>query len=128
MESALTLSADSRSTAGILLLAIAVEWGGWHMLRIVRGRVPATAFQVSFARAGHAHAGVLVILSLVIQLFADAVDVSGPRTACRGQARRRRSASATPVSTATRRDSSTCGPVRTTRSWPGSSAATRSPA
>ena len=36
-----------------------------------------TPFQQSFARVGHAHAGVLVILSLVAQLLIDAADMSG---------------------------------------------------
>jgi hypothetical protein len=74
----LELSNAARSTAGGLLLAIvAIEWGGTHMLRIVRGRVPVTDFQHAFARAGHAHAGVLVTLALVCQLFADAADLNG---------------------------------------------------
>lgn len=72
------LSADSRSTAGVLLLTIvAIEYGGWFMLRLVRGRQPATPFQQAFFRAGHAHAGVLVILSLVSLLYADATHLSG---------------------------------------------------
>lgn len=54
MIAARSLSNDSRTTAGILLLTIvAVEFGGLTMLRIVRGRQPATEFQKSFARAGH---------------------------------------------------------------------------
>jgi hypothetical protein len=54
MIAACSLSNDSRTTAGILLLTIvAVEFGGLTMLRIVRGRQPATEFQKSFARAGH---------------------------------------------------------------------------
>jgi hypothetical protein len=66
------------STAGVLLLAIvAVESGGYYMLLLARGRRTATPFQITFARAGHAHAGVLVILSLVAQLYADAAGVSG---------------------------------------------------
>lgn len=74
-----SLSNDARTTAGILLLTIvAVEWGGTFMLRIVRGRQPMTEFQHAFARAGHAHAGVLVTLSLVCQLFVDSADVHGP--------------------------------------------------
>ncbi|MDQ3662855.1 MAG: hypothetical protein M3454_17770 [Actinomycetota bacterium] len=74
----LELSNAARSTAGGLLIAIvAIEWGGTHVLRIVRGRVPVTEFQHSFARAGHAHAGVLVTLALVCQLFADAAGVDG---------------------------------------------------
>jgi Ni,Fe-hydrogenase I cytochrome b subunit len=78
MEPVLTLSASTRSTAGILLLAIvAIEYGGWFMLRVVRGGHPATAFQQAFFRAGHAHAGVLVILALVGQILADATVMTG---------------------------------------------------
>lgn len=72
------LSPDAARTAGVLLLAIVtVEFGGWYMLRVVTGRDEATDFQRSFARAGHAHAGVLVTLGLVCQLFVDAADLSG---------------------------------------------------
>jgi hypothetical protein len=78
MLAALTLSDDATRTAGILLLAVvAVESGGLYMLRVVRGQVPLTPFQQAFARAGHAHAGVLVTLSLVALLYADAADLSG---------------------------------------------------
>jgi hypothetical protein len=72
------LSASSLSTAGVLLLSIlAVESGGYYMLKIVRGGATVTEFQRDFARAGHAHAGVLVTLALVCQLFVDAADMSG---------------------------------------------------
>jgi hypothetical protein len=72
------LSADARLTAGILLVTIvAVESGGAYMLRLVRGAVAVTPFQLAFARAGHAHAGVLVILGLVVQPFADAAGMTG---------------------------------------------------
>jgi hypothetical protein len=75
---ALALSSDARTTAGILLLTIlAVEYGGLVMLRIVRGRQPSTDFQKSFARAGHAHAGVFVVVALVAQILADAADLDG---------------------------------------------------
>ena len=78
MEPILLLSATTRTTAGILLLTlVAVEIGGWFMLRVVRGDEPATPFQLSFFRAGHAHAGVLVILALVGQIFADAARMEG---------------------------------------------------
>lgn len=78
MLATLSLSDDSRTTAGILLLTIlAVEYGGVTMLRIVRGRQPATEFQKSFGRAGHAHAGVFVIFALVAQILADAADLEG---------------------------------------------------
>jgi hypothetical protein len=80
MEATLLLSANARKTAGVLLLSIiAIEWGGWAMLRIVRGQHPTTDFQRSFARAGHAHAGVLVTLALVCQILADAARLAGPR-------------------------------------------------
>ncbi len=78
MSGELLLSEDARSTAGILLLTIvAVEYGGTFMLRVVRGRVQMTPFQKAFARAGHAHAGVLVLAALICQILADAADLSG---------------------------------------------------
>jgi hypothetical protein len=72
------LSQEARLTAGILLLSIvAVQSGGLYMYAVLRKRVALTPFQQAFARAGHAHAGVLVILSLVIQLFANAAAMDG---------------------------------------------------
>jgi hypothetical protein len=74
----LLLTPDARGTAGVLLLTlVAVESGGWLMLRILRGDRPATDFQKAFFRAGHAHAGVLVILSLIAQLLAGAAALNG---------------------------------------------------
>jgi hypothetical protein len=79
MEPTLILSPEAQSTAGILLLTIvAVEFGGWYVLQLVTGRQEATPFQKTFARAGHAHAGVLVSLALICQIFADAAGLSGP--------------------------------------------------
>lgn len=79
MEPTLILSPAAQSTAGVLLLTIvAVEFGGLYVLRLVTGRQEATPFQKTFARAGHAHAGVLVSLGLIVQLFADAIDPSAP--------------------------------------------------
>lgn len=49
----LTLSADMRPTAGVLLLTlVAVEYGGWFMLRIVWGDQPPMTIQQAFFRAG----------------------------------------------------------------------------
>jgi hypothetical protein len=74
----LELSDAAMRVAGILLLAVVtIEWGGTFMLRVVRGSVPMTDFQKSFARAGHAHAGVLVILALVCVLYAEAAAQPG---------------------------------------------------
>ncbi|MGH3356743.1 MAG: hypothetical protein ACRDOJ_12660 [Nocardioidaceae bacterium] len=78
MSETLVLSDAAMRVAGILLLSVvAIEWGGTFMLRIVRGGVPMTDFQKTFARAGHAHAGVLVILALVCVLYADAAAQGG---------------------------------------------------
>ena len=63
---------------GVLLLAlVTVESGGYFLTRVVRGSVSANALQVSFFRAGHAHAGVLLVLSLVILSVMDGTDAGG---------------------------------------------------
>lgn len=63
-------------TAGIVLLTVAtIAFGGTFLLRVATGKQPANALQTSFFRAGHAHAGVLVILGLLVQLFVDLADV-----------------------------------------------------
>lgn len=75
---ALSLGVESRIIAGVVLLTIVtIEFGGWFLTRIVRGAVPMTEFQKSFARAGHAHAGVLVILGLVGLLYVDSTSLTG---------------------------------------------------
>lgn len=72
------LSEASRTTAAVLLLSlVAVESGGMYLVRLVRGSAPATQFQLSFARAGHAHAGALLVLGLVGLLYADAAGLQG---------------------------------------------------
>lgn len=79
METGHLLSVESRTLAGILVLAlVTVETGGLYLVRLVRGRAEATPFQLSFARAGHAHAGVLLVLALVCQLLVDATQLTGP--------------------------------------------------
>ncbi|NTX53795.1 hypothetical protein [Myxococcus sp. CA039A] len=58
---------------GVLLLSlITVESGGWFLTRVGRGSIPANALQKNFFRAGHAHAAVLLMLSLVILVVLDA--------------------------------------------------------
>jgi hypothetical protein len=52
---------------GILLLAlVTVESGGYFLTRVVRGHVAANRLQQGFFRAGHAHAAVLLVLSIAI--------------------------------------------------------------
>jgi hypothetical protein len=79
METAsLVLSDESRILAGVLLLSlVTVETGGLYMLQIVRGAAEVTPFQEKFARAGHAHAGVLLILALACQVLADSTSQTG---------------------------------------------------
>lgn len=78
MDPTLVLSEPARTLAGIILLTVpTIEFGGMFLLRIVRGSVPMTEFQKAFARAGHAHAGVLVTLGLVGVILADATTLTG---------------------------------------------------
>jgi hypothetical protein len=66
-------------TIGVLLLAlVTVESGGVFLTRVVGGGVPATDFQRGFYRAGHAHAAVLLVLSIAILGVVDAADLSAP--------------------------------------------------
>jgi hypothetical protein len=79
MEGAhMELADGTRITAAILLVSlVTVESGGAYLLRLGRGSAAATPFQVAFARAGHAHAGVLLVLGLIGLLYADAVGLTG---------------------------------------------------
>lgn len=74
----LELTDAARVTAGVVALTVvAIESGGAFMTAVVTARVPATDFQRSFYRAGHAHAGVLVTLGLVCLLLGEATDLVG---------------------------------------------------
>jgi hypothetical protein len=65
--------------AGVVLLSvIGIAYGGTFLLRVTRGGVPANDLQKSFFRAGHAHAGVLVILGLLVLLYMQLGDVGRP--------------------------------------------------
>ena len=54
-----------------LLLLVSVEYGGWSLLGFLTGRGQLGEFPEQFFRAGHAHAGVLLVLSLVYFLYLD---------------------------------------------------------
>lgn len=66
--------------AGLLLITVTtIEYGGTFLLRILSGKQPEfTDFQRSMFRAGHAHAGVLVILALVSLLFTEQTNLPAP--------------------------------------------------
>ncbi len=73
------LSATAVTTGGLVLLTVvAIAFGGTFLLRVGAGGVPANALQRSWFRAGHAHAGVLVILGLVVTLYVDLATVGAP--------------------------------------------------
>lgn len=60
---------------GIILISIpTIQYGGYFLLGTISGRSPEmnlTGFQQVMFRAGHGHAGVLIVLSLVCQLLVD---------------------------------------------------------
>ena len=67
---------DLISSGVVLLLVITIASGGAFLLRVVSGAVGTNELQQIYFRAGHAHAGVLVILGLVVRLLL--VDVPLP--------------------------------------------------
>lgn len=60
---------------GAILISIpTIELGGFFLLSVLSGKYkgPAlTSFQKSMFRAGHAHAGIIVILAVICQIVAD---------------------------------------------------------
>jgi hypothetical protein len=69
------MNGDARPMSGILLVTVpTIQYGGYFLLRLFSGQMPGmkpSPLQTSFFRAGHAHAGVLVILSLICQIFVE---------------------------------------------------------
>jgi hypothetical protein len=66
--------------SGIILLTVpTIQYGGYFLLQLLSGmhsQLELTEFQRSMFRAGHAHAGVLVLLALIAQLLLDHVTIS----------------------------------------------------
>lgn len=66
---------EAKLMCGITLITIpSIQYGGYFLLRVLSGayrQLELNSFQKAMFRAGHAHAGVLVILSLICQLLAD---------------------------------------------------------
>ena len=76
------ISNTSKMLSGILLITVpTIEYGGSFLLGMLRrgetGYVD-NALRHDLFRAGHAHAGVMVLLSLICQLLADAAILPGP--------------------------------------------------
>jgi hypothetical protein len=72
MHPALTIVAGAT-----ILTVIGIMSGGTFLLRVATAGEGFSPLQKSFFRAGHAHAGVLVILGLVCLLLVDAAGVAG---------------------------------------------------
>lgn len=72
------MSDESRVLAGILFLSlVTVETGGLYLVKLWKDAAGATPFQIGFARAGHAHAGVLLVLGLLALLYVDVAGLDG---------------------------------------------------
>jgi hypothetical protein len=59
-----------------VLSLVSVEYGGWALLSFISGREGLADWQKGFFRAGHAHAGVLLALTLVYLLYLPRADFS----------------------------------------------------
>jgi hypothetical protein len=62
----------------VLFSLVTVEYGGWALLGFLTGRGTLGAFRTQFFRAGHAHAGVLLVLSLVYFVYLGRAGYSTP--------------------------------------------------
>ena len=69
------MTREARTMAGVILLTIpSIQYGGYFLLTSLVDRTSHymdNPLRQNFFRAGHAHAGVLVILSLLCQMLAD---------------------------------------------------------
>jgi hypothetical protein len=80
------MSDQARLIAGITLITVpTIVYGGLSVLSVISGGrfglkigVTLTPEQTSYFRAGHAHAGVLVLFSLVLQLLLDHAHLADP--------------------------------------------------
>lgn len=70
-------SADAVTAGVVLIIVVTIAYGGTFVLKTVTGKVPTNDLQKSFFRAGHAHAGVLVILGLVVKMLTTTPGVPG---------------------------------------------------
>lgn len=71
----------SRRLAGILLILVpAVAFGGASLLTMIVGQVPGyldNPVRQDLWRAGHAHAGIMLIIALVLLRYVDETNLSG---------------------------------------------------
>lgn len=76
------MTRDARLISGIILITVpTIQYGGYFLLTSLTDKTSGymdNALRQNFFRAGHAHAGVIVILSLICQLMADAAVLPEP--------------------------------------------------
>lgn len=76
------MTREARLMSGIILITIpTIQYGGYFLLTSLMNKGSGyidNPLRQNFFRAGHAHAGVIVILSLVCQLLADAAILPTP--------------------------------------------------
>jgi hypothetical protein len=79
------MSPDTRLMCGLSLILIpTIVYGGLTVLGVISSRLMGTpgpsnlsATQIAFYRAGHAHAGVLTLLALFLQIAVDYAAIPG---------------------------------------------------
>jgi hypothetical protein len=76
------MTREARLLSGIILITVpTIQYGGYFLLTSLMDRGSGymeNPLRQNFFRAGHAHAGVIVILSLVCQMLADAAVLPSP--------------------------------------------------
>jgi hypothetical protein len=76
------MTGEARLMSGITLITVpTIQYGGYFLLTSLMNKNSGymeNPLRQNFFRAGHAHAGVIVILSLVCQMLADAAVLSSP--------------------------------------------------
>jgi len=63
--------------AVVLFAIVTVEFGGWSLLGFLTSENRLTSFEEQFFRAGHAHAGVLLILALAFLILLERTRYEG---------------------------------------------------
>ena len=76
------MTRDSRLMSGIIVITVpTIQYGGYFLLTSLMTKSSGymeNPLRQNFFRAGHAHAGVIVILSLVCQILADSAVLPSP--------------------------------------------------
>jgi hypothetical protein len=76
------MTREARLMSGIILITIpTIQYGGYFLLTSLMSKTSGymeNPLRQNFFRAGHAHAGVIVILSLVCQILTDSAVLPSP--------------------------------------------------